>query len=56
MAESIIKKVKIKDASGNFNTYAIDATTLDGAAKDALPYLSAGGGQSKRKHNDYRSC
>ena len=45
MAESIIKKVKIKDASGNFNTYAIDATTLDGAAKDALPYLSAGGGK-----------
>ena len=44
MAESIIKKVKIKDTSGNLNTYAIDATTLDGATKDALPYLSTGGG------------
>ena len=43
MAESIIKKVKIKDTSGNLNTYAIDATTLDGATKDALPYLSTGG-------------
>lgn len=44
MAESVIKKVKLKDAAGNVNTYAIDAATLDGTAKDALPYLSTGGG------------
>ncbi len=45
MAESVIKKVKLKDAAGNVNTYSIDAATLDGTAKYALPYLSTGGAQ-----------